>query len=105
MGSWDCYCAICGGPFVGAEPSRKPRTARFRRKWAKKTKKHRERELPDDASVSSASEGEQDDDTTSLDAYEEDNSYDPQVISAEDVKWIETLHVLGFNVEAKGTSK
>lgn len=102
MGSWDCYCAICGGPFVGVDVSRKPRTARFRRRWAR-AKKRQEGDLSDDEDVSS--EGEPDDDNESLNSFEEDNEYDPEVVSEQEVGWIESLHVLGFNPEAKGASK
>ncbi|ROW17103.1 hypothetical protein VPNG_01391 [Cytospora leucostoma] len=51
------------------------------------------------------SEQEPDDDTESLDRFDEDHSYDPEVISAVDVDWNKTLHVLGSNPEATGTSK
>lgn len=114
MGSWDCYCAICGGPLGGVEVSRKPRTARFRRKWAK-AKKRRERGLSDDEDMGSegepdedagvSDEGEPDDDTESLDSFDEDNAYDPEVISEQEVSWVESLYVLGFHPEAKGASK
>lgn len=105
MGSWHCYCAICGGPFGGFDVSRKPRTARFRSALAKKTAKRREGGSTEDESVSGGSEGEQGDDTESLDSWDEERSYDPEVISAADAGWTETLHVLGFNHEATGTSK
>lgn len=120
MGSWDYFCAICGGPFLPLDVSRKPRTARFIRKWAKKAEKCWERNLRDDASVSSSSsdgsEQEQDeatasaaaaddDNAESLDSVEEDGAYDPDIISEEELRWTETLYVLGFNPEAEGSSK
>lgn len=107
MGSWDCYCAICGGPFGGADVSRKPRTARFRRKMAKTIAKCQERGVPDDEDVSSASEDEdgEEDDNESLDKWDEDHTYDPEVITEEEATWTRTLHVLGFNPGATGVSK
>lgn len=111
MGSWDCFCAICGGPLVAPAVSRKPRSARFLDRWARKAEQRRERGLPDDASVHSdtdGSDGEQDDDdddAESLGAGEEDGEYDPEIISEEQVGWTETLYVLGLNPEASGTSK
>ena len=105
MGSWDCYCAICGGPFCSITISRKPRTARYRKKWAKVAEKREDTNVSDDQDVTSASEAEQEDDKESLDASEEDYSYDPEVISEDDVAWTKTLHVLGFNPKANGSSK
>lgn len=108
MSSWDCYCAICGGSFGGADVSRKPRTARFRKKSAKTIAQRDNSSLPDDSFRSTALEDvekEEDDDNESLNEYTENHTYDPEVISEEEMRWIRTLHVLGFNPGAKGMSK
>lgn len=118
MGSWSCYCAICGGPFgASSYISRKPRTARFHQRQLKAATKRRERHLEPDADVSSESEPDDDDeqsetgddqsesDEESLDAWDEDRSYDPDIISAAETEWTEKVHILGFNPRASGVEK
>jgi hypothetical protein len=100
MGSWDCYCAICGGTFGRCRVSPKPRTNRFRRRERKA------RELTERGE--NGVDNEEDDDTSgseSLDSYDEGRSYDPEIISEADVEWTATLHVLGFNPDAPGAGK
>lgn len=111
MGSWDCYCAICGGPFGGAQISRKPRTLRFRRRFPQgpggpERDEHEgqdggEAEKEDDEE----DEDDEDDDNESLDSYDEEHNYDPDIISKSDTEWSDKLHILGYNLEAPGVSK
>jgi hypothetical protein len=104
MGSWDCYCAICGGPFGGAQVSRKPRTPRFRRRFPKLD--HAEGNRDEHQGDHEAEEEEtEDDDNESLESFDEEHNYDPEIISESDTEWSNTLHILGFNAEAPGVSK
>ncbi|KAH8810880.1 hypothetical protein F5884DRAFT_897414 [Xylogone sp. PMI_703] len=90
MGSWDCYCAICGGPFCGVRIARKPK--HVRRLSQQQNDQFREKDEG----------GETDEDA---DTDENENCYDPGVINGEDIKWTDTLHVLGFNPHVCGTTK
>lgn len=109
MGSWDCYCAICGGPFGGSQISRKPRTSRFLRRRAQEAIERQERGLADDESVFDASDesdgGGEDDDGESLDSGDEEWTYDCEVITEDDVRWTEIAHVIGSAHRVKGVSK
>lgn len=101
MGSWDCYCAICGGPFGGGQVAEKPRSARFLRRQRNQDAEHNETE---DGEGASDEDGD-DDVPGSIDSWQEDHSYDPDIISEGDIEWTDTLHILGFNAEASGLSK
>lgn len=104
MGSWDCYCAICGGPFGSAQVSRKPRTTRFRRRQ-KRWEKYNPEEEAHDNDADNEDEDEGEDDNGSLGSFEEEHSYDPDIVSKEDTQWTNVLHILGVNVNAPGVSK
>lgn len=101
MGCWDCFCAICGGPFFGIEISEEPRSARFLERRAKEIENQRlEREGP----RHKADDAEGDDDDGERDSHEsddEDRTYDRDVVSAEDVQWAATLHVLALNPDSE----
>jgi len=103
MGSWDCYCAICGGTFGGGQVAAQPRTARFLRHHRNQDTDHNETEAEEEANE------EEEDDADgvpgSVDSWEEDHSYDPEIISEEDIEWTNTLHILGFNADAQGLTK
>ena len=105
MGSWDCYCAICGGPFGGAQVSRKPRTLRFRRRFPQGPGGPERNEHEDQDGDEAEKEENEDDDDESLESYDEEHNYDPDIISESDTEWSEKLHILGFNAEAPGVSK
>ncbi|RFU26663.1 hypothetical protein B7463_g9679, partial [Scytalidium lignicola] len=90
MGSWDCYCAICGGPFCGVQISKRSKRAQIRLQ--------RQREQGH-IQVAEQEEVSQEDDSDS------EYGYDPEIISEEDVKWTFFLHVLGFNAAAPGVTK
>ncbi|KKY27766.1 putative f-box domain protein [Diplodia seriata] len=107
MGSWDCYCAICGSALGAAHVSARPRTARFNR-W--REAEHRkaqadETETENNDAEKSDDADDADDDTYSIDSYEEKFSYDPAILSEADLEWMRPVHILGFNPDAKGVSK
>ncbi|KAK0634029.1 hypothetical protein B0T14DRAFT_508253 [Immersiella caudata] len=128
MGSWDLYCAICGGPTSGAEVSSKPRSARFLRRRAREAEIRKAQNIPQTHPVSipsdtetmeeyearkaagglsSGSEDSSDDDDADDDADENDGdsmctedemyTYDPTIVTAEEVAWTEGIRVLGQN--------
>lgn len=99
MGSWDCYCAICGGPVLGTTVSGEPRTAAFRERRAREVENQRqgkggECEEDDDA------EDDVDEFGSDHERRFEDHSYDQDVISEEDVAWTRTLHVLASHYDS-----
>ncbi|KAL1615432.1 hypothetical protein SLS56_011822, partial [Neofusicoccum ribis] len=99
MGSWDCYCAICGSTISGATISEKPRTARFHKRRAEERREAAAAAAGQDAPVNEESD-EDSDDNESLDSYDEEYSYDPAILSDEDIEWTSSLHILGFNPDA-----
>ncbi|KAJ5594936.1 uncharacterized protein N7459_001144 [Penicillium hispanicum] len=124
MGSWDFYCALCGSTFYGQHSiSRKPRTARFyRRQRAREnaerpatgdpipggnliatTDQDQDQNFIDEHSDDNGDENE--DDAESLLSYEEDYSYDPEIISEADAAWTHDLQCLGMNLNAPGLVK
>lgn len=105
MGSWDCYCAICGGPFSTCSVAEKSRSERFFRRHGLSQ--------PKSSSSAQASPSTEDghgdttaetgDNETASEApieeiteedQMEDGSYDPDVISPRETAWLEGLHVL-----------
>jgi len=124
MGSWDLYCAICGGPTSGAEVSRKPRSSRFLRRMAREAEIRKARNIPRTHSVSilsdmetmeeyeareaagelsSGPDDDSDDDVDDNDSLSADSmcteeemyTYDPTILTADDVAWVEKIQVLG----------
>ncbi|GME25856.1 F-box domain [Neofusicoccum parvum] len=104
MGSWDCYCAICGSTISGAIISEKPRTARFHKRRAEERREAAAAAAGQDAPVYEESD-EDSDDNESLDSYDEEYSYDPAILSDEDIEWTSSLHILGFNPDANNVTK
>lgn len=133
MGSWDYYCALCGSTFFTSSIiSRKPRTARFNRRRHRSEERKARSEakkrlteskqviqgdetrhcgtinipelLPSDSGTYE-SDDEEESDAESLSTFSEDNSYDPEIISEDDVAWASTLQCIGFNPDASGLSK
>lgn len=99
MGSLDCYCAICGGPFCGIKVSEKPRTAAFLKKWAKEVENQRQgKECSRDGHHGPKDENDERD---SHDVHDEEHTYDQDVISVEETEWAETLHVLACNHDSE----
>ncbi|KAK3367786.1 hypothetical protein B0H63DRAFT_565679 [Podospora didyma] len=114
MGSWDVYCAICGGPTIDVEVARKPRTQRFKRRRAREAAKRKAENMPDNHPVHFPSDTEtmeeretrkaagealsSEDDSDSgesLCSEEEDSTYDPEILSEEDAAWTRSIKVLG----------
>lgn len=87
-----------------AQVSRKPRTARFRRRFPSSNQAERNEGLGS-AKSSADKQSEDDGDAKSLGSYDEEHSYDPEIISESETEWARTLHVLGFNSEAPGIGK
>ncbi|KAG8164083.1 hypothetical protein KVR01_006001 [Diaporthe batatas] len=103
MGTSDDYCAICGGPFREIYIAEKPRTAAFLKKWARDIEQHRSGDKAAHAKGCIVDEyDEEGDEEERWERFEEEKSYDQDIISVEDVKWAETLHVLALNPNAEG---
>lgn len=99
MGSLDCFCAICGGPFCGIKVSEKPRTAAFLKKRAKEVENQR-------LGKQGAREGQhgpedEEDGRDSHERHDEEHTYDQDVISVDEAEWAETLHVLACNHDSE----
>jgi len=125
MGSWDCYCAICGGPGCGAEIAPKARSKRFKRRLAKKAAKRKASNIPDDVSVEldsdtetyeeyetrraaglvSSGESESQSDSNLMSSEAEEYNYDKAILKPGDITWSEEFHVLGVKVEDNGTRR
>jgi hypothetical protein len=89
MGSFDTYCAICGGPLVAdGLISEKPH-ARSRR--------HRSRPSNGAEGSDQQSGIDSDDQDSSQSMDEDDEDYDCGIVSQDDASWLGTLHVLGYN--------
>ncbi|KAL1632887.1 hypothetical protein SLS58_011280 [Diplodia intermedia] len=104
MGSWDCYCAVCGSALGAAHVSARPRTARFHR-WREAQHRRAQADESETENDDAEKSDDVDDETFSIDSYEEKFSYDPAILSEADLEWMRPVHVLGFNPDAKGVSK
>ncbi|KAL0256787.1 hypothetical protein SLS55_009184 [Diplodia seriata] len=80
------------------------RTARFNR-W--REAQHRKGQADESETENDDAEksDDVDDETYSIDSYEEQFSYDPAILSEDDLEWMRPVHILGFNPDAKGISK
>ena len=112
MGDWDYYCALCGSTFSNIHISRKPRTARFlrARRLSEATRPIKELEekgepIPGELQKTVQENQKREDDADSLDSYDEENSYDPEIITKEEAAWIEELQCLGFNANSTTLNK
>jgi hypothetical protein len=113
MGSWDCYCAVCGGPFGlrNEAIARKPRSARFRAQHQlDRSVGARDPKLfSTGGTMCRGSVGDhgtpQDEDHEDTGSCDEDHSYDPEVVSQDQIRWSESLLVIGFNPAATGLTK
>ncbi|OJJ02026.1 hypothetical protein ASPVEDRAFT_83549 [Aspergillus versicolor CBS 583.65] len=96
MGSFDCYCAICGGSLTGAGAgSADPRALAQRRRRVERKRQALlagEEPPPDSDSEASGDETEED-----FDALEEEYSYDPELVSEEGLEWLEVVRGLGID--------
>jgi hypothetical protein len=105
MGSWDCYCGICGGPFHKVSVAKQPRSERFLRRHGlsqpdssgsaqadlsgKDGHGNTTAESGDNKAANKASEEE-----VTPEDREEDGSYDPDVITSEETAWLKDVHIL-----------
>jgi hypothetical protein len=125
MGSYDCYCAVCGGPLYSymrrgkTSPkylaARRNRVARNKKKLAGEVLSDAEDEVVDtemkdgDPSVcqceSSCMCPAEEDESGSMDEWDEEHSYDPELISKQETKWLGEARAVGFNPNAEGISK
>jgi hypothetical protein len=124
MGSYDCYCAVCGGPLYHSvqfgSKSAKALARRKRRLEKAKRRRAGETDLPDsenetddfDVATSKmemadghdAGDGEEEDDED-YDAWEQDHCYNPELVSESSTEWLDNCRCLGFNADAPGISK
>ncbi|KAH8812945.1 hypothetical protein F5884DRAFT_786754 [Xylogone sp. PMI_703] len=106
MGSWDCYCAICGGPFYGVEVVTKSKSLRLRRRERQQKQKARLAESKKEASSNdNNTEGGEEEEEEQESEVEGEDGYDDKIINEDDAQWTQTLHILGFNKGAPGISK
>ncbi|KAJ5166065.1 hypothetical protein N7492_006361 [Penicillium capsulatum] len=100
MGSFDCYCAICGGSLTGAKAgSTVPRALAQRRQRVESKRQALlagEEPPPDSDSEASGNESEED-----FDVVEEEYSYDPELVSEESSEWLEVVRGLGKDEETE----
>ncbi|KAJ5610112.1 hypothetical protein N7510_006831 [Penicillium lagena] len=111
MGSWDYYCALCGSTFFGGKISQKPRSARFLRarrlsaadrQIEKLTREGAPipEELHREFDENNEESSEDKNDASSMDEFDEDHRYDPNVITEEESTWTLDLQCLGLNSES-----
>lgn len=86
--SWDCYCAICGGPFIKCQyrTIKKTKGVESNATDARNGDENREE--------SSNSVEDDSDDTDESEYGFGSQVYDEEVITAEEARWTETLFVL-----------
>jgi hypothetical protein len=111
MGSFDCYCALCGGPLYhtlefGLD-SAKALARRKRRLEKAKRRRARETDLPDseDETEGATSDTEEDGEEEEYDAWEQHHCYNPELVSNGSTEWVGNCRCLGFNADAPGISK
>jgi hypothetical protein len=127
MGSYDCYCAICGGPLYHSLQfglkSAKALARRKRRLEKEKRRRAGEENLPDsenelessdDANSDNdmvfpngedAGDGGEADDEEDYDTFEQDFSYNPELVDENSTEWVGNCRCLGFNADAPGVRK
>lgn len=108
MGSWDCYCAICGGPFSTLSVAQKPRSERFLRRHglgqpqssssaeANHSAEDENEDTTDETGDDEAAGEAPIEEITSEDEME-DGSYDPDVITSRKTAWLEDLYIFMTN--------
>jgi hypothetical protein len=106
MGSFDCYCALCGGPLshslaIGFD-SAKALARRKRRLERAKRRRAGETDLSDSEDETEDSdmewEGEEEE-------YDVDHCYNPELVSESSTEWVGNCRCLGFNADAPGINK
>lgn len=108
MGSWDSYCAICGGPFHQLAVAQEPRSERFFRRHGltqpQSSGSAQANNSTEDGNEDTTSETGDDEaadeapiETITEEDEQEDGSYDPDVITSRRTGWLTDLHVLKAN--------
>ncbi|KAJ5734404.1 hypothetical protein N7493_003190 [Penicillium malachiteum] len=111
---YEVFCVFCGAPFSGGHISSKPRTERFQRarefSSAKFWMKHFRRAgqpIPDSL-IKTIERLEAYGDEEAIEGTEEwneDHSYDPEILSEEQAAWARSVRCSGLNPYAKSTTK
>ncbi|KAL7925725.1 hypothetical protein ACQKWADRAFT_282837 [Trichoderma austrokoningii] len=100
MGSWDCYCGICGAPFGALPVAQNPRSERFLRRHGL-NQQQANRSTKDGNGDTAAEEGDNEAATESSEITSadesEDGSYDPEVITLSTTAWLAGLYILMTN--------
>ncbi|GLI77741.1 hypothetical protein PoHVEF18_006034 [Penicillium ochrochloron] len=115
VAEFNVYCAICSGPLGGSceVGSKNPRHLKLRRaRVARRTYSRRtgslyyetDEETDDEKEerlskmpwLQEMAEADADEDTASVNSDDYDHSYDPDVISPEDLSWLDTVFALGI---------
>ena len=114
MGSWDCYCAICGGPFCSSSVAAAPRSDRFLRRHGLGRYAPSNPMQRNPTQSRSFTQYDHRDIKAETDEYEvndlansqettedemEDGSFDRDVISEEMTTWMRDLHVLSHKTD------
>ncbi|SPO01668.1 uncharacterized protein DNG_04341 [Cephalotrichum gorgonifer] len=106
MGSFECYCAGCGGSLTGFRiqvGSSAPSALARRRKIVRSKCEAPIRDAtPDSDSDSDEEDSDEEDDWNEDD---EDQSYDPSLVDDMSVQWLNDLRCLGYNSEIPGIRK
>lgn len=108
MGSWDSYCAICGGPFDRLTVAQKPRSERFLRRHglsqSQSSSSAQANHSTEDGNEDTTAETSDDEaageaplGTMTQEDAREDGSYDCDVVTSREVAWVRDLHILMTN--------
>ncbi|KAF2743853.1 hypothetical protein M011DRAFT_206072 [Sporormia fimetaria CBS 119925] len=105
MGSVDCYCALCTGPLRTDIRIGDKKFLAIRRKKLKRAIRNRQSGTEIGSGDESMGSGD-DEDGSIEDGYNshEERSYDPELVSEGDAKWLEETSALGFNLDAKSSN-
>lgn len=101
MSNWECYCAICGGPFYEVQITKKSKSARARRRQQQK----RDSQLAEKGKGDDSAYNNNDEYDENNDEVEGEDGYDAEIINEEETQWVQTLHIIGFDKNAPGVSK
>src|SRR5690242_2526095 len=99
MGSWDCYCTICGGPSCSIDVARRARSKGFKPRLARTLAKRKAGTVPDhewlgldlDANLSESDEEKEDR------SEDEEYTYDRDILTEGDIEWSKTFYVLAVS--------